>query len=77
MKVCVIQPRYSFDGGEVGKCFDELMALLDCCDDSLDLIVLPEYSDAPADVHGKAGLYGTAEKYNKILNFVVIILFHH
>lgn len=24
----------------------------------MDLIVLPEYSDAPADVQGKAGFYG-------------------
>lgn len=64
MKVCVIQPRYSYDACEVGACFEELMALLDKCDDSLDLIVLPEYSDAPADVHGKSGLYGAAEKYN-------------
>ena len=67
MKVCVIQPRYSFDASEVGACFEELLALLDKCDESLDLIVLPEYSDAPADVHGKSGLYGAAEKYNAIL----------
>ena len=53
MRVCVIQPQYSFDGGEVEQRFADLLALLDRCDDSLDLIVLPEYSDAPADVQGK------------------------
>ena len=67
MEVCVIQPRYSFDADEVGICFDELIALLESCDESLDLIVLPEYSDAPADVHGKAGLYGACEKYGDTL----------
>ncbi len=28
--------------------------MLDGCDESMDIIVLPEYSDAPADVKGKA-----------------------
>ena len=40
------------------------MDLLDSCDESLDLIVLPEYSDALADIHGKAGLYSAFDKYN-------------
>ena len=48
MKVCVIQPHYSFDERDVGKCFEDLLSLLDECDESMDLIVLPEYSDAPA-----------------------------
>ena len=29
MKVCVIQPRYSFNANEVGSCFDELIAQLE------------------------------------------------
>lgn len=45
MKVCVIQPHYSFDEKDAESCFDGLLALLDTCDDSMDLIVLPEYSD--------------------------------
>ncbi len=52
MKVCVIQPRYSMRGEDVDACFGELLTLLDKCDASLDLIVLPEYSDIPADAVG-------------------------
>ena len=40
------------------------MDLLDRCDESLDLIVLPEYSDALADVKGKDGFYNAVDKYN-------------
>lgn len=67
MKVCVIQPRYSFCEDDAGSCFEGLMELLDKCDDSLDVIVLPEYSDALADVKGKAGYYGAVSEYNDIL----------
>ena len=55
MKVCVIQPHYSFDERDVDICFNDMLALLEKCDESLDLIVLPEYSDALADVQGKKG----------------------
>ena len=67
MKVCVIQPEYSFDQADIESRFLDLMDLLDSCDESLDLIVLPEYSDALADVHGKAGLYSAFDKYNAML----------
>ena len=43
------------------------MTLLDQCDDTMDLIVLPEYSDVLADVAGKAGYYDTVEKYGRRL----------
>lgn len=64
MKACVIQPHYSFDKNELDSCFENLLSLLDKCDESLDLIVLPEYSDAPADVQGKDGFYGAFRKNN-------------
>ena len=64
MKVCVVQPKYSFDPADIEDRFLGLMSLLDSCDESLDLIVLPEYSDALADVHGKEGLYSAFDKYN-------------
>jgi len=67
MKICVIQPHYSFDEKDVESCFDGLLALLEQCDESMDLIVLPEYSDAPADVQGKDGFYGAVAKYNALL----------
>ena len=67
MKVCVLQPKYSFDEHDAGQCFRGLLDLLEQCDDSMDLIVLPEYSDAPADVKGKSGYYDTVTKYNSVL----------
>ena len=67
MKACVVQPHYSFDERDVEACFEDLLALLDKCDESMDIIVLPEYSDAPADVQGKKGFYGAFDRYNKIL----------
>jgi len=67
MKVCVIQPEYSFDGQDLDKCYNGLLRLLEECDESLDLIVLPEYSDALADVQGKKGFYDAVEAYNAVL----------
>lgn len=67
MKVCTIQPHYSFDERDVQRCFEGLLALLEQCDDSMDLILLPEYSDAPADVQGKDGFYDAVRRYGPIL----------
>ena len=67
MKVCVLQPKYSFDEKDADKCFEGLLALLEQCDDSMDIIVLPEYSDVLADVQGKAGYYDTVNKYNTLI----------
>ena len=36
MKVCVIQPRYSFDPAHLDQCYLELIALLDQCTDEPD-----------------------------------------
>ena len=55
MKVCVIQPYYSFDEKDTDKCYQDMVALLDKCDESMDLIVLPEYSDIPASQGSKKG----------------------
>ncbi|MBE6667656.1 MAG: hypothetical protein E7607_05060 [Ruminococcaceae bacterium] len=67
MKICVIQPKYSFDPRDARKCFEELLMLMDKCDSSMDLIVLPEYSDALADVVGKEGFYGAVREFNETL----------
>ena len=67
MKVCLIQPAYSTDYTKIDEYFDAELALLAACDESMDLIVLPEYSDVLADVHGKEGVYGAFEKYNATL----------
>jgi len=64
MKVCVIQPYYSLDPNQTEKCYKDMVALLDQCDESMDLIVLPEYSDIPAAQSSKEGFHGSIEKYN-------------
>ena len=67
MKVCVIQPHYSFDGKDLHSCFEGLLSLLSQCDESMDLIVLPESSDVLAGVKGKAGYYDAVARYGEIL----------
>ena len=47
MKACIIQPPYSRDVSFSDEYFEYKMNCLDNCDDSVDLIVLPEYSDVP------------------------------
>lgn len=47
MKACIIQPPYSNDVSFSDEYFKFKLDLLDKCDDSLDIIVLPEYSDVP------------------------------
>lgn len=67
MKVCVLQPQYSFDKNDADKCFRGLLDLLDKCDDSMDIIVLPECSDALADLRSKDEYYDAVNKYNGTL----------
>ena len=47
MKACVIQPLYSTDYSLSEKYFQWEMDILDQCDESMDLIVFPEFSDLP------------------------------
>lgn len=47
MKVSVFQPPYSKDVSRSDELFAYKLDLLDSCDDSIDIIVLPEYSDVP------------------------------
>ena len=47
MKVCIIQPAYSTEYSRSDELFAEELRLLDACDASMDLIVLPEYCDIP------------------------------
>lgn len=42
MKVCIIQPAYSTDFSAADAYFEEELRLIDRCDASMDLIVLPE-----------------------------------
>jgi len=47
MKACIIQPPYSRDVSFSDEYFDYKLKQLDKCDESVDIIVLPEYSDVP------------------------------
>ena len=52
MKACVIQPPYSNDVSFSDEYFAFKLQQLDALDDSVDLIVLPEYSDVPCATKG-------------------------
>ncbi|MBQ8742038.1 MAG: hypothetical protein IJZ03_01565 [Clostridia bacterium] len=67
MKVTVLQPAYSMNEKDMQKCFDGVIELLDKCDETSDIIVLPEYSDVPANVSGSEQFYAAIEKNNAIL----------
>lgn len=47
MKACIIQPPYSRDVSDSDAFFAYKLKCLEDCDASVDLIVLPEYSDVP------------------------------
>ena len=47
MKACIIQPPYSNDLSFSDEYFNYKLNLLDECDETVDIIVLPEYSDVP------------------------------
>ena len=47
MKVCIIQPAYSTDYESSDLYFEEQLKLIAQCDDSMDIIVLPEACDVP------------------------------
>jgi len=47
MKACVIQPPYSMDLSLSDAYFARKLEYLAQCDESMDIIVLPEYSDVP------------------------------
>ena len=47
MKVGLIQPRYSTDYSNSDEYFDMECELLDRCDETMDIIVLPEMADMP------------------------------
>ncbi len=48
MKICTIQPPYSMDYSHADALFAWELAALDQCDDTMDVIVLPEYANVPA-----------------------------
>ena len=67
MKVCIIQPKYSVDFEKSDELFKEEIAFLDKCDETMDLIVLPESSDIPCLAKTREQAELSVEKYNEIL----------
>ncbi len=67
MKACVIQTEYSLDPKRADELFAKTLAQLDECDESLDLIVLPEYSELSAVVKDNESFYSLIDKYNAVI----------
>lgn len=67
MKVCIIQPLYSADWNDSEKLFQWELDILDKCDPSLDLIVLPEACDVPAYAKNSEMFLTSYKRYNKII----------
>ena len=67
MKVCVIQPEYSYDKNDLSDRFMSQIALLDKCTDDLDIIVLPEYTDVPVDMGSGEAFHSAIRENNKII----------
>lgn len=67
MKACIIQPPYSVDTAYADEYFEYKMNLLDSCDASADIIVLPEYSDVPCSTKTREETLFFHNKYIDIL----------
>ncbi|MBE6761592.1 MAG: hypothetical protein E7551_04830 [Ruminococcaceae bacterium] len=64
MKVCLIQPPYSTDYSKSDDYFNKELELLDKCDDTMDIIVLPEMTDMPCLCKTNEQRLLSIEKYN-------------
>ena len=67
MKVAVLQPSYSMNFADSDNRFDGLIQLLDKCDSSLDLIVLPEHSEIMTAVSNKQEYLESITNHHDIL----------
>ena len=68
MKACIIQPPYSRDVSYSDEYFDYKINRLDECDDTMDIIVLPEYSDVPC---ATSGVEDTLYYHNKYIDILL------
>ena len=67
MKACIIQPPYSVDYSLSEKMFQWELDSLEQCDESMDLIVLPESSDVPCLATLNEDFKASYERNNKPL----------
>ena len=67
MKACIIQPAYSTDYSASEQYFEKQLKLIDACDESMDIIVLPEMCDIPCLAPTKEEADLSAAKFNEVL----------
>ncbi len=67
MKICLIQPQWGTDPSFADEYFARELDLLRACDESLDLIVLPEAADTPVYANSPVARREAYEKYNRPL----------
>lgn len=63
MKVCLIQPAYCTDYSKSDEYFEAELSHLDRCDESMDLIVLPESADIPCLAKTREDAEASVRKY--------------
>ncbi|MBQ7386873.1 MAG: hypothetical protein IJW03_01765 [Clostridia bacterium] len=63
MKTCIIQPGYSTDYTKCDEYFERELELLSKCDESMDIIVLPESCDCPCLAKTREEADAASEKY--------------
>ena len=68
LKARVIQPPYSRDLSRADELFRRKLDMLDACDGSDDVIVLPEYSDVPCAASSREETLRLHEKYAPALH---------
>lgn len=67
MKVCLIQPEYSIDYSRSEELYKKEIEYLRACDETMDIIVMPESSDCPALAKTKVQNEQNILKYNEPL----------
>jgi len=66
MKVCIIQPAYSTDFSKSDEYFTAQLNLLEQCDETMDIIVMPESCDIPCLAASREEGLVSYQKYNRI-----------
>lgn len=64
MKVCILQPEYSADYSRSDELFDKQLAILAQCDETVDIIVMPESCDIPCLAPNKEAGEASSAKFN-------------
>lgn len=64
MKVCIIQPLYSVDYEKTDEYFRNELEFLERCDNSMDIIVMPESCDIPCLAKTKEKAEASVENFN-------------